>query len=110
MNLKNTALSLLDAFRLNKGRKIVKDPVAPLAPLIQRLSLPPMPGFWTGASKARFVAGVIRQNIVEKKLPKQVAKRVVHKISRYYGLNDLKGFGLFRAVPEKRNMLVPVGA
>ena len=46
MNLetaKNAVLSLLDLFSLSKGKKIVKESAAPIAPLIQRLGLPELP-------------------------------------------------------------------
>ncbi len=101
MKLKNTVLSLLDIFRLNKGQKIVEKPAQPLVPLLQRLQpLPAMSDELYPEDKAQFVADVIEQNIAKKKLPTRVSKRVVHKISRYYGLRNLRGYGLFRAISE----------
>ncbi len=106
MNLKNTVLSLLDIFRLSKGQKIVKEePAVPLVPLLQRLSLPAIPNGLCLADKAEFVMDVIHQNIAEKKLPDQkISKRVLGKISKHYGA-DLRGYGLFRTIPEKPSML-----
>jgi len=99
MNLKNIALSLLDVFRLSKGRKIADEPAVPLAPLIQRLSLPPVPD-WMCFDKARFVVEVIQEKFPGGK----ISRRVLGKICRYYGVN-LRGCGLFRAVPENSTML-----
>ncbi len=113
MNLRNTVLSLLDIFRLNKGRKIVEESSAvPLTPLLQRLTLPVMIGADNLClkEKAAFIADAIKQNICEKRLKKEISKRVVHKISRYYGMENLKSYGFFRAIQEKPSLLKYVGA
>ena len=100
MNLKNTVLSLLDIFRLNKGRKVVEEPAKPLPPLIQRLGLPAMPSGLGFADKTTFVMGVIWEKFPSGK----ISKRVLHKVTRHYSI-DLRGYGLFRAIPEKPGML-----
>lgn len=104
MNLntaKNAVLSLLDMFNLSKGKKIVKEPAAPIPPLIQRLNLPEMPrnNMNTGDKRA-YVFMVITQ-----RFPKQISKRVLGKIVRHYGV-DLRGYRMFRTMPAPRaNML-----
>lgn len=104
MNLetaKNAVLSLLDMFSLSKGKKIVKEPAAPIAPLIQRLGLPELPSdIRTDDDKANFVFSVIVRSF-----PKKISKRVLGKIVRHYGV-DLRGYRMFRRMDAPRaNML-----
>ena len=105
MNLKNAVLSLIDIFRLNKGQKIVEEPVEPLAPLIQRLGLPAMPSdFRSIADRREFVLGVIRE-----KYPMKISRRVLGEIVRHYGV-DLYGCRdhnqpIFRGIPNRSRML-----
>lgn len=94
--------SLLDLFRMSKGRKVADTPVVPVAPLIQRLSLPEIPMNVIGEkSKANYVFGEIRT-----RFPKQISERVLGKIVRHYGV-DLRNYRMFRRLPAPRaNMLV----
>lgn len=100
MNLKNAVLSLLDLFNLSKGKKIVKEPAAPIAPIIERLGLPELPSWLEGSEKTEFVIKEIRE-----RFPRQISKRVLGKIVRHYGV-DLRGYGYFRTMHAPRaNML-----
>ena len=100
MNLKNTVLSLLDIFRLEKGQKIVKEPAVPLAPLLQRLDLPPIPSDHRNiADRVSWVIGSVRE-----RFPQKISRRVLGKITRYYCV-DLRGYGFFWAMPGRSNML-----
>ena len=85
---------------------ILEKPVSPSAPLLQRLTLPVMVNDLCEADQAQFVLDVIHQNIAEGKLKNKemISERALGKIVRYYGA-DLRGYGLFRRIPEKPSML-----
>lgn len=105
MIFKNTVLSLLDMFRLNKGQKIVEKSIVLPTPLIQRLQLPPIPSDLRSISDRReFVIGVIRANY-----PGKISRRVLKEITCYYGM-DLRGYReyrgpIFRGIPERSKIL-----
>lgn len=102
-NAKNAVLSLLDLFNLSKGKKIVKEPAAPVAPLIQRLGLPELPLNIKNDDERK--ASFVFREVILKHFPKQISKRVLGKIVRHYGV-DLRGYRMFRTMDAPRaNML-----
>ena len=99
-NLKFAALSLLDQFRVRKGRKPLSEivPAKQLAPLIERLNLPELPSavelFARGMTAEQFVTHVISPKYLKGVMGNRrvVSRRVVNKIVAYYGVAPIQGY------------------
>ena len=103
---KGIILSVLELFRLSKGKKIVDIPAEPLPPLLKRLGLLPKAVMPDGEGQDAFVLEQVRA-AAGGKFRKKISRRVLRAITTHYGVKP-RGF---RSMPGRPNMLlVPVEA
>lgn len=110
--LQIAGLTLLEQFHALKGRKPKQ--VVVLAPLLERLNLPPMPSdlelLKSGQTAEEFVTSVITPENMKGVMGRRgvVSRRVINKITAHYGVSGLVpgAFKLAATDPrfsEKRN-------